>query len=97
MIDVTDISKAREKITRSKIIQEQNRKKVEEVIAQIEKYEGMISEQQIARMRDRGLFVESVLNVDKDRLRREPEYVQVYLKKCQEFVSQFIEVISEVL
>lgn len=97
MIDTRELSIAQEKITRGKVVQEQNRERIETIIRQIEKYESMITDTQKERMRERGLFIESILNSDKDKLRTDPAYVQSFLQKCDDFTKKFIEIISEVL
>lgn len=91
------IKEIKDKITRNEIIAEQSKAKVEELIKNIEHYENLITEEQKVLLRDRGIYLEQILNADKDKLRSNPEYLQQYIQTIRGFIEQFMEIVSEVL
>ncbi|WP_394862084.1 hypothetical protein [Paraclostridium bifermentans] len=91
------IKEVKDQITRSEIIAEQNKERVEELIKNIEHYEKLITDEQKLLLRDRGIYIENVLNADKNKLRTSPEYVQMYIQTLRTFIDQFIAIVSEVL
>lgn len=97
MAKFKDIKEVKEMTTRNEFIAEQNKTKVEELIKNIEHYENLITEEQKELLRDRGIYIEQILNVDKDKLKTNPEYVQNYIVTIRSFIEQFMEIVSEVL
>lgn len=91
------IKEVKDQITRSEIIAEQNKERVEELIKNIEHYEKLITDEQKLLLRDRGIYIENILNADKNKLRTSPEYVQMYIQTLRTFIDQFISIVSEVL
>ena len=91
------LAEVRDEILRNKVIVDQNQEVIDKLVLQIDAYKKSINLEVAEKLKDYGIYLDNLLNVDLDRLSKDKDYLNSFIQYLRSTMDTYKEVVVNLL